>query len=286
MNIFLTGATGLLGSSIGRALAAAGHHVHALVRSPATILGTTGWTAVPGDLGDLALLTAAAARADGVVHAARAADDASGAADTAATRALLAGLAGTGRPLLYTSGTWVLGTTGDAWADESSPTHPTAPLVGWRSALEREVLAAGAHGVRASVIRPGIVFGDGAGILGALGRGELPVVGSGRQRWSLVHRDDLAELYVKALAAPAGSVLHGVGTVATVDEIVATLGAAAPPLRRLPLDAARRELGAFADALALDQQVDARQTRARLGWQPHRSLALALRAEPATREVA
>ena len=81
--------------------------------------------------------------------------------DRAAVRAMLDAMAGTGRPFLYTSGVWVLGDTGGRLVDETAPVNPVK-LVAWRPAMEQMVLAA--RGVRAIVIRPGVVYGHGGGI--------------------------------------------------------------------------------------------------------------------------
>lgn len=275
MKIFLTGATGFLGSAIGEGLAKSGHEVRGLARSESArreVLDR-GWIPVPGDLRDLETLRREAAAADGVVHAANTGGDDAADLDVRATRAILEALEGTDKPFLYTSGVWVLGSTGDDMADETTPTDPAPPLVGWRTELEGEVLAAAARGVRASVVRPGIVVGGGGGILGLLAQGAIPVVGDGTQHWPLVHREDLADLYVKALGVPGGTILHGVSDTATLDELVRAVQAVDPEFdpRRVPMEEARRELGAFADALALDQRVDARRTRAQLDWRPRRA---------------
>lgn len=273
MKVFLTGATGYIGTAVGRALIAFGHEVRGLVRSEAARdeLLARGWTPVAGGLGDADVLRREAEGADAAIHAANTGDEEAAEIDTAATRALLAALEGSGKPFVYTSGVWVLGATGDAVADESADTDPAAPLSGWRAALEGEVLGAAQHGVGAVVLRPGVVYGEGGGLLGMLARGELPVVDGG-QRWSLIHRQDLAELYVKALAAPPGSILHAVSEVATLDDLVAALAEADPDLspRRLSVEEAREEMGAFAEALALDQRVDASRTQELLDWRPQR----------------
>jgi nucleoside-diphosphate-sugar epimerase len=224
---------------------------------------------VPGDLRDPSALAALAASADAVIHAANTNGPDAADVDAAVTRAFLHALAGTAAPFVYTSGVWVLGATGARAADESSPPRPT-PAVAWRAGLEAEVAAA--RRLRGVVVRPGVVFGEEGGIPGKLARGELPVVGDGAQRWPLVHVRDLADLYVRALGAPPGAVLHGVSTSATMRELAllgrARHGGGAPP--SLPLAAARERLGAFADALALDQVVSAARTRALVGWGPER----------------
>ena len=264
MDVLVTGATGYIGGAVAAALQRAGHGVHALAHSPdaAAAIESRGWRVAPGDLRRPAALQELAMGMDAVVHAANVGGDDAARIDTAATRALLRGLEGSGRPLVYTSGAWVLGA---GPSDECSVSRPAA-LVAWRGALEAEVLAA-APGVRAVVLRPGLVYGRGGGIAGMIARGELPVIGHGRQRWPLVHVADLAELYVRALQAPAGSVLHGVAVTLTMGELAqlaAARGADLPP--SITLEEARARFGTFADALALDQCVSSRITRELLDW--------------------
>src|SRR5260370_29906535 len=117
---------------------------------------------------------------------------------------------GSGKPFVYTSGVWVYGNTGDRETDEESPLNPIA-LVAWRPTAERIVLDAAVRGV---VIRPAIVYGRAAGILGdfvqsAPERLAARFVGDGENRCPLVHVEDLADLYVRPLDhAPAATVLN------------------------------------------------------------------------------
>ena len=271
MNVLITGGAGYIGGTVVEALRSAGHTPLAVAHSAgaAATIATRGGTPVPGDLRDPRALAALTERADAVIHAANTNGADAADADTASTRAFLDALADTGKPLVYTSGVWVLGPTGERAADETTRLRPT-PLIAWRARLEAEMAAA--RGVRAVVLRPGIVFGEDGGIPGTLARGEIPVVGDGAQRWPLVHVRDLADLYVRALGAPAGAVLHGVSTSATMREL-ALLGRArhggAPPVA-WPIEVARERLGTFADALGLHQVVSAARTRALLGWTPER----------------
>lgn len=274
MRILITGGTGYIGGAVAAAAADAGHEVLALARNDdsAAAARERGWTPVEGDLRRPEGLAAAAEGADAVIHAANTNADDAAAVDAAATRALLRALAGTGKPFVYTSGVWVLGDTGGAIAGEDWATDAPAAKSAWRAGLEPEVVAGAAHGVRSVVLRPGIVYGAGGGIPGMLARGELPVVGDGRQRWPLVHLDDLAGLYLRALDAPPGSLLHGVdGWEAMIELALAgRVGAGAgPTVDRTDLPAAREQMGAFADALALDQRVIAQHTRRLTGWKPN-----------------
>lgn len=272
MRVLVTGGTGYIGGAVVEALRAAGHEPRGVARSEvaARAVRARGGVPVNGDLRDPRGLAALARDADAVIHTAntQAADAAE--ADMAASRAIRGALEGSGKPFVLTSGAWVLGDTGDRIADENSPRNPVE-LVAWRGPLEEEILAA--PGMRGIALRPGVVFGEHGGIPALIARGELPVIGDGSQHWTLVHVRDLADLYVRALAAPAGAILHGIALVATMRE-VALLGAARRGGRSLEyatLAEARGRLGAFADALALDQRVSSDRTQALLGWRPRRT---------------
>ena len=272
MNIFVTGATGYLGSAVARAAQAAGHTVLALARDERAreAVEREGWRAAMGDLRDSEGLALQAAAADAVVHAANAGGGDAARLDESATRAMVGALAGSGKPFVYTSGVWVIGPTGPEPATEDTPARPLA-LVAWRAALEEWLRAAAHGGVRTVVLRPGVAYGGGGGIPAALGRGELPLVGDGEQVWPLVHRDDLAALYLAALErAEAGSTLHGVADHLTATQVWQAFATQPAPLRA-SLAEARASLGDFADALATSQRVAARQTRERTGWVPRRS---------------
>ena len=276
MRVFVTGATGYVGSAVVEALRREGDEVTGLARSDdaARALEAAGCDVVRGSLGDADALARGAREADAVIHAGATGGADQAQVDTAAVATLLDALAGSGKPFVYTSGLWVLGDTGDAEVDEDAPLNP-AEIVAWRAEVERTVRDAAARGIRTVVLRPGVVYGRGGGtprmfVSAARKKGVVRYVGDGAQRWPPVHVDDLAELYVLALDAPAGTVLNAAGPSLTAREIAEAAaqanGARAEPW---PLDAARAVLGPFADALALDQQVSAARAHA-LGWKPSR----------------
>jgi nucleoside-diphosphate-sugar epimerase len=280
MKIFLTGATGYVGSAVAAALRRAGHQVHGLARDDRAEekLVARGITPVRGDLSDPASRARAAETAAGVVHAGMRNDRQGPETDRAAVEAMLDALAGSGKPFVYTSGIWVVGATGDRVADEDTELDPI-PLVRWRPPIERLVLDAAERGVRSVVIRPGVVYGKGGGIpamlvASARERGAARYVGDGENRWPLVHADDLGELYARAVAsAPAGTGLHGVDdSELRVAEIAAAAAHGAGAEGRTeawPVEEAQAELGAgFAQALALDQRLSAGRARDLLGWRP------------------
>ena len=277
MNVFLTGATGYVGSAIADALLAAGHSVTGLARSEdaARKLIEKGITPRRGDLRSLDGLQAGARAFDGIIHAGTTND---GPSDTAAVCAMLDAVRGSRKPFVYTSGIWVLGDTGGKIADETAPLKPAA-LVAWRPGLERLVLAAAQDAVRAIVLRPAIVYGQGGGVTADLVRsaretGAARYVGTGENRWPLVHVADLGDLYRRAVEkAPSGALLHAAhGEAYRVRELAeaASVGAGAGGRTEAwPLEEARKALGPYADALVLDQQVSGAKAKSTLGWSPH-----------------
>jgi nucleoside-diphosphate-sugar epimerase len=275
MIVFVTGATGYIGTAVVQALRAAGHEVRGLAQTwkSTARLEETGAEVVRGSLEDLAVLSRAARAADAVIHlgATGKADQAE--VDTAAVGAMLNAVEGTGKPFVYTSGVWVLGSTGDRVADEDAPLDPVA-IVAWRAEVEGTMRDAAAWGVRSVVLRPAVVYGRGGGTPGtfvssARRKGVVRYVGDGTQRWPFVHVDDLADLYVLALDAPAGTVLNAAAGPSLPARDVAEAAAQAngATAEVWPLEEARGVLGTYADALALDQQVSAERARG-LGWKP------------------
>lgn len=279
MKVLLTGATGYVGSAIATALQFAGHSVIGTARSTATAerLQAAGIQPVPGDLTNSESLVRAAQTVDGVIHAAATNDVHMATVDQQAVAAILQALAGTDKPFVYTSGVWVMGDTAGKTLAEDAPLNPS-PIVAWRPAIEAQVLAAASTGVRAVVIRPALVYGRGGGLVAMLvqsGRehGAVQVVGDGSNHWPLVHVDDLADLYVRALSsAPAGTVLIGANaeplSLQTIVLAAAQAAGVDNHLHHLSLEEARQGMGLLADALALDQRVSAERAQTLLGWQP------------------
>lgn len=278
MRVFVTGATGYIGSAVADHLGAAGHTVSGLARSDATVgrLSAAGIQPVEGDLSDPSRVAAAAREADGVISMATTYDPS---IDGPAIHAIIDALAGTNKPLIYTSGIWSHGDTAGKVVDETSPPKP-ATLVSWRQAVEDSVLEGARRGIRSVVIRPAIVYGRGGGIPksfadSARKEGSARYVGTGQNRWPFVHVDDLADLYLLALErAPAGTLLLGVsGPAHRVREVAmaASRGAGAKGnVTSWPIEEARKTLGAYADALVLDQQASGRRAQDLLGWRPSR----------------
>ncbi|HET6836659.1 MAG TPA: NAD-dependent epimerase/dehydratase family protein, partial [Gemmatimonadales bacterium] len=274
MKVFLTGATGYIGTAIADRLRAAGHQVTGLARSDAAAgkLKTAGITAVRGDFADPKSVGSAARSADAVISTATTYDPT---VDGPAIEAMLDALSGSNKPLIYTSGIWSHGDTGGKVVDETTPPRP-AELVAWRQGVEQRVLDGAGRGIRSVVIRPAIVYGRGAGIPAgfvesARKQGAAQYVGTGENRWPFVHVDDLADLYLLALEkAPAGTLLLGVsGPSHQVREVAAAASRGAGAGGRTAawtLEEARKKMGPYADALVLDQQASGRRAQELLGW--------------------
>jgi nucleoside-diphosphate-sugar epimerase len=189
---------------------------------------------------------------------------------------MLAALAGSDKAFVYTSGVWVYGSAPPGrLLDEGSPPDPVGFLA-WRPGLEAEVLAAAAT-IRTVVIRPGMVYGRGGGPLtqfAAMAKDGVPrYVGDGENHWSLVHVDDLAELYALAVErAPAGTLVNGVaGLPIRVRELAAAAaeGAALGPPQPWPAAEAVHELDPDdVDGVTRDHRISGARARALLGWEP------------------
>lgn len=278
MRVFVTGATGYIGSAAADALRAAGHGVIGLARSEeaATHLALRGVTPVLGDLREPETLEAAVKKSDAVLHAGTTGD---GDLDREAVSAMLGEAAGRNLPFVYTSGVWIYGDTGGQVADEGFPLNPAA-ISAWRPSVEERVFGFARQGLRASIVRGAICYGRGAGIPGTLvdeGRekGVVRIVGSGENRWPVVHVEDLADLQVALLSrAEPGTVVNAAAASAvTLREIAEAAAQAAGVPERVeswPLEAARDALGPYADALAMDQRISSELARRLFGWSPSR----------------
>ncbi|QZN85192.1 SDR family oxidoreductase [Cellulomonas sp. C5510] len=277
MKIFVTGASGHIGSAVVPLLQAAGHEVLGLARSDASaaVLEARGVDVLRAGLADLDALRGAAAGSDGVVHLAFVHDfadfDGAVVTDRAAVEAMSSVLVGTGRPFVSAAGTPVVpgrvATEGDLPA--------VGGALGARAETGRALLALADQGVRSSLVGlPRTVHDDHgnggfAAGLAAIARqaGVSGYVGDGSARWPAVHVDDAAAVFVLALEqAPGGSVLHAVG-----EEGVTLLDTATAIGRALdvPVESVEPERLGFLGALAgIDQPASAALTRERYGWEP------------------
>ena len=291
MRVFVTGASGWIGSAVVPELIASGHQVIGLARSDAAAAALTGAGAEVrrGTLDDLDTLRDAAVASDGVIHLAFKHDlafsggfqDAAD-ADRRAIETFGAALAGSERPLVIASGT--LGVAPGRVATERDG-HVLDAALGTssrgaqtRMASAELVLSLASRGVRASVVRlPPTNHGAGdngfmAALVGmARDHGIAAYIGAGANRWPAVHRLDSAHLFRLALeAAPPGSTLHAVADEGVpIREIAAVIGRHLDlPVVSIPVEDAAGHFAWLAEFLAIDSPASSTLTRARMGWEP------------------
>jgi nucleoside-diphosphate-sugar epimerase len=283
MRVFVTGASGHLGSAVVPELLAAGHEVVGLARSDASAaaIEKLGAQVRPGGLSDLDVLRAEAAASDGVVHLAFRHDlmltgdlAAAAQADLDALRALADGLDGSGKPLVGSSGTAMLalgGVTG------RPGTERDAFASGYRIDAENFVAGLASRGVRSSTVRLAPTVHSSldhygfipAVIAAARKHGYAAYVGEGANRWPAVHTLDAAVLYRLAIEkAPAGARLHAAADEGVpLKDIARNLGI---PARSIAPDEADDYFGFLARFAQIDNPTSSAITRELLGWAPER----------------
>ncbi|GAC1525962.1 MAG: hypothetical protein NVS2B8_11260 [Vulcanimicrobiaceae bacterium] len=256
MRVFLTGATGYIGSAVARVLKARRHDVVGLARDDDAIekLREADIRAVRGSLTDADVIAEMVRDADAVVHAAQQQGPDGPASDSAFLDAALGALHGDHEAFVYTAGAWDYGSRGAEVLAEDAPLRPIA-LVAWRAANQERVHRAsdGGRTLRTVVIRPGIVYGEGGGIPGMMAAqartGDLRIVGDGANHWPLVRIDEIAELYLRALErAPSRAIYNGAHDHATYGDM-ATYRRSRSMKRRARWAVSRRRLPRIRDSI-------------------------------------
>lgn len=281
MRAFVTGASGYIGSAVACTLARAGHEVLGLVRTPgkSRSLAAQGVEPLVGDMSAPDGWRTRAATCEVRIHCAaeysaryREFDRA-----TAQELARLPAPEGSVPLLIYTSGVWIYGDTGGKRVDERAQLSPSAFLAP-RLEVEQLVTSANARALRTLIVRPGCVYGGSGSLTAAWFESAVKnqaahFVGSGEQRWAMVHLDDLSDLYLRA----AQSALHGevFNVVDTSKSTVLECAAAASRAagaggNTVPtsIEQARKTLGPMADCLRFDQRVSSAKAQRLLGWCP------------------
>ncbi len=280
MKVFLTGASGYIGNAILQELAAHGHEVSGLARSDeaARAVRSAHGTPVLGDLLHPHDWRDTASRHEAIIHTAMDYEGDTAALDRGAFETLLdAGTkSATTRVLVYTSGCWALGDTGEQPAAEDASTGHAWEGSAWRAKYERTVLAGDSPDLAVAIVRPGMVYGGKGGLFPMLYRsaveeGAVRIPGDGENRWSCVWRDDLAGLYRLIAERHARGIFHGVdGTpvrLRDVAEAIANAAGSNGKVRATAPEKAREEMGPMADAFRLDQALAAPASH-ELGWTP------------------
>jgi nucleoside-diphosphate-sugar epimerase len=277
MRIFVTGASGWIGSAVIPELIRNGHQVLGLARSDtsAKIVAQRGAEVLRGDLSDIDVLRKGALESDGVIHLAFVVPSVSEVAttiDAKAIETLATALAGTGKPMLITGGTLVTPGRTSTEHDELIAAGPIAARID----NMKVALAAAENGVRTSLVMlPRSVHGQGDRhgfvpqlIAAARAKGISGYVGGGANRWPAVHVKDAATLYRLAIEkGPAGAVLNAVGDEGVpVREIAQTIGRhLGLPSRSLP---AEDFSGMLAFILSADMPASSLITQELLSWKP------------------
>lgn len=281
MRIFVTGATGFIGTAVVSELVGAGHHVIGLCRSPekAAALAAAGAEVHRGSTGDLASLEAGAARSDGVIHLAfnhdfsKFKDNCED--DRRVIRALGSVLAGSRRPLIVTSGTGIVNSAPGQLATEAAAAVNSEVIP--RAASEETADAVAAEGVNVSVVRlpqvhdtvrQGLVT---YAIANAREKGLFAYIGEGNNRWPAAHVSDVARLYRLAIErAEPRARYHAVAEEGvSLRAISETIGRRLRlPVKSISPQEAPAHFGWLAMFASLDLPASSAQTRKKLAWQP------------------
>ncbi len=280
MRVFVTGASGYIGKAVALAFRRAGHTVFGLVRTENSKKMLIQGEVIPviGDLNHPNDFRNIIEESEVIVDCAHESSPNSVARDAAKIELFLNAAHKNKLPhtLIYTSGVWVYGNTGNIIADEASILNPI-DIVTWRPAHEEMVLNGSSDYVKTVVIRPGCVYGGVGGLtkiwFDSTLEGAVTMVGDGANRWTMIHVDDLANLYVLAAEKEVNRVvLNATGesnhNIKDIVEKIAQIAGLDGKIRQLTLEEAVQKMGRFATGLTIDQRVSSQRATHLLGWLP------------------
>jgi len=279
MKVLILGGTGFIGGAIIPVLIKRGHEVFALSRSEnsSELLKQSGAIPVKGDIQHPEKWMDFVKTVDGIIQVAAVWGDEMGDVDRGVIEALLDTLKDetSRKKFVYTGGCWIFGATGDVVAVESSPFDPLESFGWWVSNME---IVLNSSCIQGMVIHPAMVYDRNGGVFehifeDAENLGHVRVVGGESIRWPLVHRDDLAELYVLLLENGSrgdvynGSTIEGMKIGTITRTIAKRLGIHTAPVI-CDIETAKAEMGWWADGYVIDQQMSGQKAKRELGWRP------------------
>lgn len=280
MRVFITGASGFIGNAVALAFKANGHTVYGLTRNPdrASELQKHEIIPVIGQLEKIDTYQSYLSQTEVWVHCAFENSSEGVEKDAVAVNGLVHAAQGSYLPktLIYTSGVWVYGDTKGKIVDEASMLNPF-DIVQWRPAHEDRVLNIPSKSIKSVVIRPGYVYGGSGSLTDAWFRdaenGQLSVIEGGKNRWAMIHRQDLASAYVLAAEkGVSGAVFNIVDssrcTVAEIAEEIYTNLGMQKKVANLSSTEAKNKFGLLAEPFAASQMISNEKARRLLGWLP------------------
>jgi nucleoside-diphosphate-sugar epimerase len=281
MKIFITGASGYIGAAVAETFRRAGHDVIGLVRSEAKgkALACREIRPIVGTMENLKDLSSLFRESEVFIHCASEMSKERIALDKSVIETFVnvAKKSYSPKTIIYTSGVWVCGNTGDKLVDETICPNPVK-LVAWRPAHESLVLNSANSKIRPIVIRPGTVYGGKGGPIArwfeqATKEGVIKIVGDGSNRWAMVHVNDLADAYLRAAESNlSGEIFNIVDRSRfTVLENVQAIGKTVgikKEIQTMTQAEGKKAFGDYAECLAIDQHIDARKAVRLLGWTP------------------
>ena len=279
MKVLVLGGTGSIGGAVVQQLLAHDHDVIGLARSERTekLLRNVGAQAVSGDIKSPENWLYICDQVDGVIHAAATWDEEMSGVDQQLVHEVLSRLAlsDTPKAFIYTGGCWLYGETGDSVATENTVANELKSFE-WTLSSINNVL--NAVNVRGMVVHPAMVYERGGGVFEHIYSdikqlGYTRVVKSESIRWPLVHRTDLADLYVLMLErGKAGDVFNGSTNdgvpIGVITRAIAKHHGITTAPEIMDVATACKEIGSYAEGYALDQQMSSVKAREQLGWRP------------------